>query len=462
MIQNSFISDDGKEFNYYRPSQVRDIPMKSGSIRGFIPSLKPNLKGNVWNYESQLERDFLYLLDHDPNCIDLQTQPCHISYITKEGKKVTATPDVWALFQDRNQVLFEVKPENNLRNLEEDENWQRKTQAIIRYCSDLNLNWTYMIITEKKIWCIRLDNLKDLLGAAKHYSPIKIDFDLGHFDSALRNILNKNSMKFGDLVRQLESMLPLKREEIISVLKHQIYYNYIHINWDTELEKTRISLESKTPIIPIYCIPETTHGIKKTFKINKKSNEKATILYSEQDMQKYEKKITLLTPIIDQYGKNAKKAEIFQFCEKKGFSFHTAYRWYLIWKKEGRNGLYPKLSKKHKTPHLKNKLASKMMKNFILEWNMGEWQTYVQAYKEFKADCIQAHIPTHEIPSLQTFRNWIKRLPAVEQRGKFKPSAQKYIKKGYRSTYQEGRYPGAIIQMDHTLLDIWLVDSFTR
>ena len=88
MNQKRFISDDGVEIAYYKPSQVREIPVKLGSVRDYISSLKPNLKGCVLNYESQLERDFLYLLDHDPNCIDIQTQPCHIHYNTKNNRKV--------------------------------------------------------------------------------------------------------------------------------------------------------------------------------------------------------------------------------------------------------------------------------------------------------------------------------------------------------------------------------------
>ncbi len=117
-----FISDDGVEITYYKPSQVREISVKQGSVRGYIPSLKPNMNGNVLNYESQLERDFLYLLDHDPNCIDIQTQPCHVHYKSKNNLKVKATPDVWAIFQDGRQFLFEVKPEKKLKELEKDKN----------------------------------------------------------------------------------------------------------------------------------------------------------------------------------------------------------------------------------------------------------------------------------------------------------------------------------------------------
>ncbi len=103
---------------------MRKIPVKQGSVRGYIPSLKPNTKGNVLNYESQLERDFLYLLDHDPNCIDIQNQPCHVHYTSKNNRDVKATPDAWAIFQDGRQFLFEVKPEKKLKELEKDENWQ--------------------------------------------------------------------------------------------------------------------------------------------------------------------------------------------------------------------------------------------------------------------------------------------------------------------------------------------------
>ncbi|MHA1673722.1 MAG: hypothetical protein ACTSYI_08835 [Promethearchaeota archaeon] len=123
MILKNFVDDMGKQITYYRPSQVREIPLKQGSIRGYIPSLKPNLRGCVWNYESQLERDFLYLLDHDYNCIDLQTQPCHISYTTKKGAIVNATPDVWAIFRDGRQFLFEVKKNQKKKKKKKNQLW---------------------------------------------------------------------------------------------------------------------------------------------------------------------------------------------------------------------------------------------------------------------------------------------------------------------------------------------------
>lgn len=125
----------GKEILYNRPSKSREIPLKSTSNRGFMPSLKPKLKGFIWEYESQLEHDFLLLLDHDPNCIDLQTQPCVIPYTTISGLTKEITPDIWAIFSDGRQFLFEVKPENQYQKMVKDENWKYKMKAIQEYCN---------------------------------------------------------------------------------------------------------------------------------------------------------------------------------------------------------------------------------------------------------------------------------------------------------------------------------------
>ena len=49
MIQKEIRFEDGTKLTYFKPSQVRKIPLKQSSIRGYIPSLKSNLKGEVWN-----------------------------------------------------------------------------------------------------------------------------------------------------------------------------------------------------------------------------------------------------------------------------------------------------------------------------------------------------------------------------------------------------------------------------
>ena len=104
---------NGKKYVCYRPTKIREIPLKTSSNRGFNPSLKPHLKDldYVWEYESQLEIDFILLLDHDPNCIDLQTQPLEITYNNEKGNEIKIYPDCWAIFKDGREFLFDIKTE---------------------------------------------------------------------------------------------------------------------------------------------------------------------------------------------------------------------------------------------------------------------------------------------------------------------------------------------------------------
>ena len=162
-----------EKYAYYRPIQARKIPLKYRSNRGFMPSLKPYLNNLVLEYESVLERDFLILLDHDPNCVDLQPQPVAIPYTTVKGKEVILYPDCWAYFINGREFLFEIKSEHEYSKLIEDENWNLRIKAIQEYCK--KKGWTYQVITELKINCVRLNIIKDLIIGAKHYSPTKIN-----------------------------------------------------------------------------------------------------------------------------------------------------------------------------------------------------------------------------------------------------------------------------------------------
>jgi len=451
---------EGKKFDYFRPSQVRDVPLKYRSIRGYFPSLKTyrypqfkHLKELVLNNESQLERDFIYLLDHDPNCLDLQTQPCSIQYVTVNGREAKLYPDVWALFSNGDQILFEVKPEEKLRKLTKDKNWSKRIEVIRKYCDERG--WIYQFITEKRIKCVRLDNIKDLLVSAKHYAPSKIDSNLNNFISTLENVLNDFDLTFSKLINIMSLKLPLEKSEVISLIKYKIYYGHLHIDWNTPLELTKISKEIKS-ILPVYLLPENELDEQIT------TNQDKTRVLSDYIKRRYEERIALISPIIDKYGLEAKKAEVRKYCEENNIKFQTTYNWYLAWKKNGKNGLITKKIQ-HTKSHLKNHLASQMLEDFIKKWNKDEWQTYNEAHEEFEKDCLKRGIPEDKIPSERTLRRWIQvKLPSSEQLGKQKLTTQKNIKRGLGDTYKEGRHPCTMIQIDHTKLDIWLVDAFTK
>jgi hypothetical protein len=74
-------------------------------VIGKFPSLKMNTV--IW-WESQLERDYIYLLEIDPEVLSYGEQPFTISY-TDKGKPRRYTPDFVVTRPQKTQVV-EVKP----------------------------------------------------------------------------------------------------------------------------------------------------------------------------------------------------------------------------------------------------------------------------------------------------------------------------------------------------------------
>jgi hypothetical protein len=77
-------------------------------VIGKFPSVK--LMKAVW-WESQLERDFIYLLEFDPDVLSYKEQPLAIFY-NSNGKKRRYTPDFLVERADKRQII-EVKPEED-------------------------------------------------------------------------------------------------------------------------------------------------------------------------------------------------------------------------------------------------------------------------------------------------------------------------------------------------------------
>jgi hypothetical protein len=73
---------------------------------GQFPSIK--VGRNVW-YESTIERDYLYLLEFDPDVVRYKEQPFRVKYIY-EGKRHTYVPDFLVQRKNKFQVV-ENKPE---------------------------------------------------------------------------------------------------------------------------------------------------------------------------------------------------------------------------------------------------------------------------------------------------------------------------------------------------------------
>ncbi|MGB5633993.1 MAG: TnsA endonuclease N-terminal domain-containing protein [Waterburya sp.] len=130
-----------------------------GSLKviGKFPSLKMNTA--IW-WESQLERDYIYLLEIDPDVLSYQGQPFTIAYSNLD-KRRKYTPDFLVSRKGSKQII-EVKPAHQVS---ETQNTRRFQQAA-NFCKANNLE--FVVVTEKTIRVQpRLDNIKLLYKYAR-------------------------------------------------------------------------------------------------------------------------------------------------------------------------------------------------------------------------------------------------------------------------------------------------------
>lgn len=137
--------------------RVRKITNGGKKVIGKFPSSK--MGKMVW-WESQVERDYLYLLEFDPDVISYEEQPLKISYCL-DGKAHLYTPDLRVVRHGKKQIV-EVKDDKNAHK----EEWARLFQTVAPICQ--REGYEYTVVTDRDIRVQpRLDNLKLIYKYAK-------------------------------------------------------------------------------------------------------------------------------------------------------------------------------------------------------------------------------------------------------------------------------------------------------
>jgi hypothetical protein len=119
-------------------------------VIGKFPSLKMNR--SIW-WESQLERDYIYLLEFDPEVCSYMEQPCRIRYVL-DGKERSYTPDFLVVRSYVHQII-EVKPEHQAA--------KEENIALFRVVAPLfqRDGYEFLVVTDAAIRIQpRLDNIK--------------------------------------------------------------------------------------------------------------------------------------------------------------------------------------------------------------------------------------------------------------------------------------------------------------
>lgn len=141
---------------------VRVVPKNYRSLTGLVPNPRTQ---SMTAFESSLERDFLLLLDFDPNVEFFEEQPVKIIYDDANGRRRTYTPDVLVRYRNDSPqaehtkpLLCEVKYRDDLR-----QHWAEyrpKFRAAGRYARQQG--WRFRLVTERHVRTPYLENVKFL------------------------------------------------------------------------------------------------------------------------------------------------------------------------------------------------------------------------------------------------------------------------------------------------------------
>ena len=130
-----------------------------------VTGIRPNKQsGEVTEFESMLERDYLLMLSFSTVVKHYEVQPVTINYLVND-KSYTYTPDVLVTFypdaknSETSIDLIEIKYTKDL--IANQAKLAPKFAAARKYCEERG--WGFHIITEKEIRCDYLQNIKFLL-----------------------------------------------------------------------------------------------------------------------------------------------------------------------------------------------------------------------------------------------------------------------------------------------------------
>lgn len=224
-------------------SSQRKIGPKSSCASGVFISRKQN--NQIVQFESSLERDFIFLCEFDNDIIKYVDQPIKIEYKDSKGKKRVYTPDFFIEYrssQKRSEII-EIKYSNDLSN--NLNLYKEKFHQASLYCRKNML--TFRILTEKEIRSEQGFYLKNISFLLKYRETFKKSTD--SLDNEAKNIeicLNlikalrlKNRTSINDLLTTYNSKYTTNKDTLYYIW-FLISNNYISCNLKELLNKNSL------------------------------------------------------------------------------------------------------------------------------------------------------------------------------------------------------------------------------
>lgn len=188
------------------PRKITPHPQR---VTGLYASRK---NGSYIGWESQLEKDVCFLLEHNVDVVRYESQSRTFEYIDN-GKKRTYTPDFFVEYTNGRETYLEVKSQKFVDKFKLDK--QQVLEEIYK------ANISFKIITEVDIRCgYFLENIKYL----ERYADIPVKQDT-------LDIIAKIKSKYIS-IEKLSELVPL--HEIYNL----IYFDYFDVDINSQLLKS--------------------------------------------------------------------------------------------------------------------------------------------------------------------------------------------------------------------------------
>jgi len=443
-------------FSYNRPDRIRKIPLKALSYRGSLTTTKLHLKDRenpvTFDYESALERDLYYCLDHDYYCYDFQPQPAEIHWTDKNGNSRVSYPDCWAVFITGKQILYQVKPARKLDQLKEDNKWNNEIETLIKYCQ--NNGWELRVITELEIRTKRLSNINILRGAAQH--PPK-DATIKKTLSILPKLFqNGTGRTYSWLSAAIHKKNGFRIQNASYILQYLLYYQVMTFDWNVLLNKSTLvypNFEHQTLLKPFY---ESTPIQKDKKEISPVITGLDIHSLSSDQIEETNRKYEAIKDIVE--NPDRVKSDVEKRAIEIGVTSRTLYNWMKSYEQYGWKGLVEKNVEKGNRSFRFSEEVEKLIQKSISK-HLRNQSSIKSCWKEIHDECQKINVDS---PKYTTIRKRISKLPARERLGKQGGFIRYEISQSVMSNLPTGHRPLDFVQMDHTLLDIVLVDRKYR
>ena len=449
-------------------SKVRRIKITQSNDRGTLFTVKNPLDEFI-EFESLTEEGLFLLLDHDPNCTHIESQPIKVENENKKGNPYY--PDGWARFQDGAECIFDVKHHTFFNSMQNDPKkvlkWESRKRCIKTYCDRNKL--LYLIVIDDEIFGNRLDNIQ-MFRKNK-----KVPTRLRNIEPLILKILKREgSLPRIDLAIEISNILGIDVKEVVPSIDHLIYYDFFLLDFNQPIrDNTVLSLRGKnqSSIMPLYEYFLDLH--KKLSKNRDPGRLSLTIDEKEpnSDSKDLREFYALPVKIQEEIRRKIEFLKIFSieevstkdildFAKKNQISKSSLYIWKKRYDQLGWVGLIPDNNKKGR-----DKVIAQEVEDLIQEVIREKYLTKLQpsvmgAYLFLKYHCEKNNVLP---PSYSTFRRRIEDISnkdvTLMRRGR-KVSRDQF--RPLNGKYPFGSHPLDIVEFDHTILDIMLVDRIDR